>query len=328
MTRLRRPLGFGLLAARPGAHRSERLGFRQQETIQTPFISVIIPVYHNAGGLALCLRALGKQSLPPERFEVIVVDNGPDLEPDRLLADFPDLRLIQEPRPGSYAARNAGLQVARGDLLAFTDSDCIPDRDWLAEGSQALLSSGAGAVGGPIDVFFARPGRPTTVELLTAVLSYDQPGYIARQGFAITANLFTCRDVMARVGPFDARLRSAGDLEWCARLRQTGYRLALAERARVAHPATRSLPAWITRVRRQTGGLHQLRRRQPARPAELWRFLVEDLRRNADYIKRTVGHPACSEPAVLARSLALIALTQQIVLLERLRLSLGGTPVR
>ncbi|MEM8761253.1 MAG: glycosyltransferase family A protein, partial [Pseudomonadota bacterium] len=103
-----------------------------------PGISVIIPVFNDAGGLARCLDALARQT-DAAPFEVIVVDNGsdPPLDPATLPA-LPSLRLIRETAPGSYAARNAGIAAARAAILAFTDADCRPRPDWLAAGHAAI----------------------------------------------------------------------------------------------------------------------------------------------------------------------------------------------
>jgi len=106
--------------------------------MQHPFVSGIVPVYNDTSRLVLCLDALEHQSCPTERFEVVVVDNGPrpSLEPP--IADFRQSRVGHEPRPGSYAARNRGTRSARGRILAFTDADCIPARNWIHTGVGAL----------------------------------------------------------------------------------------------------------------------------------------------------------------------------------------------
>src|SRR5690606_25863401 len=93
--------------------------------------SVIIPVYRDWYRLQLCLNALSHQSFPRDSFEIIVVNNDPmDIAP----VDFKlpiNAMLLVEAKVGSYAARNAAIAVAQGAVLAFTDSDCIPEQDWL-----------------------------------------------------------------------------------------------------------------------------------------------------------------------------------------------------
>src|SRR5665213_2521504 len=109
-------------------------------------VSVIVPVFNHKAELKRCIAALAAQTFPRDRFEVIIVDNGPaDGSAVRLdelaaaLSEFPHAQALQQPLPGSYAARNLGLSVATGDILAFTDDDCIPQPDWLACGVTCLV---------------------------------------------------------------------------------------------------------------------------------------------------------------------------------------------
>ena len=115
-----------------------------------PRVSVVIPVRNRAPGLRQCLAALEGQSFPRAEFEIIVVDNGStdDLEGARRL--FPAVRWLQEVAPGSYAARNGGLRQAAGEIIAFTDADCVPDAGWLREGVAALTDGSATVVGGEV----------------------------------------------------------------------------------------------------------------------------------------------------------------------------------
>ena len=107
-----------------------------------PFVSVIIPVLERYEALGGCLRALAGQSYPPDRIEILVVDNGriPRAE-EALGGGRGPVRFLHEPVKGSYRARNRGLREARGSIYAFTDSDCIPDRDWIRRLSVNLMGA-------------------------------------------------------------------------------------------------------------------------------------------------------------------------------------------
>jgi glycosyltransferase involved in cell wall biosynthesis len=96
-----------------------------------PFVSVIIPVYNDVERLVLCLEALGKQTYARDRFEVVVVDNGSTSTIRPVVEAFPYCVAAFEAQPGSYAARNRGIAVSRGEIVCFTDADCVPSEGWI-----------------------------------------------------------------------------------------------------------------------------------------------------------------------------------------------------
>lgn len=94
-------------------------------------VSVIVPVHNEARYLGDCLDALLCQELSSTDFEVIVVDNGSTDGSRSIVQQRERVQLLDEPQRGAYSARNRGLHAARGELVAFTDADCVPRRDWL-----------------------------------------------------------------------------------------------------------------------------------------------------------------------------------------------------
>src|SRR6188472_748784 len=105
----------------------------------TPVVSVIVPVRKNVEGIRTLLARLSAQTLPRDRFEVVIGDDGS--HPGTLSAITPAsgwVRLTRGPRLNSYAARNRAVAAAKGKVLAFCDSDCLPARDWLERGMAAL----------------------------------------------------------------------------------------------------------------------------------------------------------------------------------------------
>jgi glycosyltransferase involved in cell wall biosynthesis len=115
-----------------------------------PFVSVIVPVLNGESCISDCLRSLLQLEYPRERLEIIVVDNGSTDGTLELVRRFP-VRLIHEYKPGSYAARNAGVRLAKGEILAFTDADCIVESNWIQEIVIILEHTGAQAVIGVAD---------------------------------------------------------------------------------------------------------------------------------------------------------------------------------
>lgn len=294
-----------------------------------PFVSVVVPVYNDEQSLRSCLAALREQTYPRERFEVVVVDNAStdDLRP--IVAAFPGFRLEREDRPGSYAARNQGIASSKGQILAFTDSDCLPDPGWIEAGVRALETRPrCGAVGGRIEMVARDPQRITPFDLHDLVWGMPQRVYVERYGLAATANLFVHRSVFDRIGTFDASFKSCGDCEWSFRCEAAGIRLSYADEARIVHPTRSSLGEFVRRRRRITGGYHQLTpilaRSYPDKAFEIPRTLRHSLHR----IRRSLSHRRLGT----VRSKLAFACVELILygvnLTEGWRLRLGGSPTR
>jgi glycosyltransferase involved in cell wall biosynthesis len=229
-------------------------------------ISVIVPVRDAAATLGDCLDGLAAQQLGGVDIEVIVVDNGSRDGTPQLARDHPlRPRVISEPRPGSYSARNAGLAVAQGKAVAFTDGDCIPRPTWLAHGLRALQA--AHLVGGRVRPRLST--APTRWERFDAGHHVDQRKYVEVLGFGATANLFVRHEVFDRIGCFDGRLRSGGDREFCIRATAAGFRLAYAGDVEVTHRSRRTARETWNLHRRLGVGLRDLSRRGMQPPA--WR---------------------------------------------------------
>lgn len=221
------------------------------EAATKPRISVLIPVYRDWAGLDLCLAALAAQTWPADDFEVLAISN--DVEPPPALSR-PGVQLLHEPRGHSYAARNAGLAMARGEVLAFTDADCCPEPGWLAAGWAALqANTEASLVGGNIRIAVTQRNVATDYDESFAFKQAET----VRNGGSVTANLFVKRAVFDAVGPFNAALQSGGDFELCRRAKQSGFKIIYAADAVVQHPARDSLAALFRKNRRVAGGFRR-----------------------------------------------------------------------
>ncbi|MGH8872822.1 MAG: glycosyltransferase [Acidimicrobiia bacterium] len=220
-----------------------------------PIVSVIIPVYNDADRLAQCLVALDEQTYPKDRLEILAVDNGSEDDVTSVVEQFEGVRLLREPRPGSYAARNRGIREAKGEVIAFTDADCVPSPTWIERGVWHLTEDpGIGLLGGRIDVTAADPENPTGVELCDIMTSFQQKRFIEDLHFAATACVFTRMSVLDRVGPFNEELMSGGDREWGVRVHASGLRLHYADDVVIGHPARKSLRQLYTRSKRLHAG--------------------------------------------------------------------------
>ena len=228
---------------------------RGQGSALGALVSVVVPVFNDFDRLASLLRALEVQTWPRAALEVLVVDNGSSGDIRPVLAPFEFVRLLVEPKPGSYAARNRALREVRGDVLAFTDVDCLPHPEWLEQGVEALRRAGPSSIaGGRVEVVPEDAARETWAEEFEIALGFPQRLYIEQKHYCATANLFTTPDVFARVGPFNDTLKSGGDQEWGRRAHAAGVRFVYAEGALIRHPARRTLGELLRKRARLVGG--------------------------------------------------------------------------
>lgn len=202
------------------------------------FVSIIIPVYNDSQRLTTCLKSLENQTYPKELYEVIVVDNNSEEDIKSVVNQFNQAEITHESHRGSYAARNKGISIAKGNIFGFTDSDCIPAPDWIKNGVEKLLQiPNCGLVAGEVELFFKNPQKPTVFELYDSMNFLRQKHYIENYHFGATANVFTFKDVFEEVGLFNCELKSGGDSEWGKRVFAAGYTQVYADDVVVAHPA-------------------------------------------------------------------------------------------
>ncbi len=244
-----------------------------------PFVSTIIPVLNDPERLQLCLEALENQTYPKHLYEVLVIDNGSDESIEPVVRQFKQAKMLVETALGSYTARNQGILQAQGEVLAFTDADCIPHSDWLEKGTEHLLSvPNCGLVGGKIQFFFKNPNRPNAAELYDQFFFLQQEYYLEHQQFAATANVFTYKQVFEQVGLFNSTLKSGGDREWGKRVFAAGYAQSYAADAAICHPARDSVKQLQKKVTRVARATYHLNRHRPNFPLLILKFILSDLK--------------------------------------------------
>lgn len=218
-------------------------------------ISVVVPVRNAAPMLPACLRALGE--LHPAPHEILLVDNGSSDESPELLRSFAAARngsgvvvkVLEEDRRGASAARNRGLFASSGDVVAFTDADCRPARDWLARLREPFGDETVAAVAGRVEA----ETSSSTLELFSALYTlrlFDESSrherWTPRRGGFPTANLAVRREIAVRLGGFDGEVVLYGeDYDFCARLYAGGGVLEYTPRAVVTHHHRERLAALL-----------------------------------------------------------------------------------
>ena len=250
-----------------------------------PRISVVIPSYARPALLRRCLAALSAQTLPREHYEVIVVDDGSPLPLDDVAAACRgplDLTLLRQRNAGPGAARNRGAAIARGELLAFTDDDCLPDRGWLEAMARQHAATPADLLGGRVvnhdpDNIYAEASQFILEGAYRYYAPHPGPGqFFASNNMAVPAAAF------ARLGGFDETFRVASeDRDLCARWNASGRALRLVEGALVRHAPRLGLARFARQHFNYGRGAfryHQARTgREPQRTVQAltahWRFL-------------------------------------------------------
>jgi glycosyltransferase involved in cell wall biosynthesis len=221
-----------------------------------PAVSVIVPAHNASAGMPRLLEALAAQTLD-DAYEVIVVDDGSTDATSEHVQRRPWVRYLRsDEQQGSYAARNRGVELARGDVIAFTDADCVPLATWLERGLEALTAD-VDLVAGRID--FELSERPSVAAIVDSIRFLDQEHYTSL-GFGATANLLVRRSAFEKVGSFNASLRSGGDQEFGLRATAAGARIRYASQAIVMHESRDTLRAIARKSYRIGRGLASHRR--------------------------------------------------------------------
>jgi glycosyltransferase involved in cell wall biosynthesis len=201
----------------------------------TPFVTVIVPVYNNATQMIKCITALISQT-----YEIIIVDNGSSDNTPDTIRQFPVTFLTEDNIQSSYAARNKGLRHARGNIVAFTDSDCIPCENWLKEGVTGIQSYNADLVGGSVRFSFSQ--KPSGSEIWDSITNMQIEQNISTRSVAKTANLFVRKEVFNNVGYFPQDIKSGGDVIFTQKATSMGYKLVYIPLAEIIHPARNLYP--------------------------------------------------------------------------------------
>lgn len=216
--------------------------------------SVIVPVYEQWNLVSSLLCCLGAQAYSEELFEILLVDNGSNdfCPPDSV---SPNVRIFKCDVRGSYAARNHGIAHARGEWLVFTDADCLPDENWLAEMAGAIQSGGVCKnllIAGSVEVV-GEARHPSVYEVYDMVRGIPQALYVSR-GYAATANLAAPRELIDKLGGFNHKLYSGGDADFCRRALSVGCDIKYVAAAKVRHRVRANWESVATKARRVKGG--------------------------------------------------------------------------
>ncbi len=212
-------------------------------------VTVVVPTYRRPRPLRACLEALAEQTFP-EPWEVVVVDDGspepPEPDVERLVADR-GWRLVRQANAGPSAARNRGVQEARGEFVAFTDDDCLPDPTWLQVLVGTARERPKALVGGTTFNGLSRDFFAATSQLIVDLV-YEHFNADPDDGYFLASNNILCaRERFLEVGGFDETFPRAGaeDRDFCDRWRMKNWPIVWRPAARVEHRHAQNLRQFV-----------------------------------------------------------------------------------
>lgn len=232
-----------------------------------PAVSIIIPAHGRPAATRACVMSLLALDYPPERIELIVVDDASDPPLAPALAGLPVRLLRQETNIGQSAARNLAAGAARGALLAFIDNDCVADPAWLRTLVPHIDSPAISIVGGRV---LAPPpdGPVAAFEAVRSPLDMGacggEVGHAEAVAYMPTCNLVVRRDVLLTVGGFAAEMRLGEDVDFIWRVLRAGGRARYVPEATIIHDHRVQVGALLRRRAAYGSSEADLQRRHPA----------------------------------------------------------------
>ena len=209
------------------------------------FLSVVVPTHNRKDYLRKCLEALGDQSYPGDRYEIIVVDDGSTDGTKETLAEasksITNLRYFSQPQGGPAKARNLGIEKAKGPIVLFTGDDCIADSRLLEEHNKSHRKNRNVAVLGHVDW---HPDLEVTpfMDYIGRTFQFCYPRIEEESScvsfcFFYTSNISVHKDIFSRTGLFDEDFKDAAfeDTEMGYRIWRAGFRIVYNRRALTYH---------------------------------------------------------------------------------------------
>ena len=197
-----------------------------------PRVSVVIPCRNDAATLPRVLEALGRQTYDRQKTEILVVDNGSADDSLHIARTFP-VRLLEEPVPSAYLARNRGIAAATGDYVLFLDADTIPEPAWIERLVAAAVESDSWLAGGRIESVVAKPTLGSAL-LATSRSAEKRREMVEKLGRLSGGNMLVARAAFDKYGLFRP-LQSGGDGEFSERANPGHRPIPYVESAVVVH---------------------------------------------------------------------------------------------
>jgi len=212
-----------------------------------PEVSVVVPAYRAAQEIRHCVQALNRQTLPRQRYEILVTDDGSGDGTAASAREAGADRVLILPHQGPAAARNTGVEAARGEIVLFTDADCEPSPEWLermiAPFADPRIMGTKGTYRTRQCMLMAR------LVQLEYEIRYQRMASQSRIDFIDTYAAAYRRALLLQCGGFDPTypIPSAEDIDLSFRLARAGHWLVFVPEAWVWHRHPTTLPVYLAR---------------------------------------------------------------------------------
>jgi|GEM_PF-184557 len=218
-----------------------------------PFISIVVPAYNCENTIEKCLDSLIQISYP--LYEIIVIDDGSTDKTPKLLKRYKDLTVITTKNKGPSHARNLGIKRAKGDFIAFTDSDCIVSEDWLGELLKGFIHENVAGVGG--DQISPNDETPLgkTIQQFMKTVGFvsdymKTAGKLVRTKHNPSCNVLYKKAVLLEAGMFDEKLWPGEDVEIDLKISRLGYHFYYNPKAVVFHYRPQTVRSFYKMMKR------------------------------------------------------------------------------
>ncbi len=231
-----------------------RKGFLKQKGVAAipndRSVSILIPVRNRPQNIKECLGSLMQLNFPKDKLEIIVVDDAStDNTPD-VVSQFPVHLISLKNNMQAPFCRNLAARNSKGDILAFIDSDCLADRQWLLELIPAFKDSSLGAIGGLVDSFYSDSGLERYEKVKSSLYKGTWPKRSTETDpffYVPSCNLLVRRGVFLRLDGFNETLVVGEDVDFCWRLQKQGFHIEYRPVGKVYHKHRNRIPSFFKR---------------------------------------------------------------------------------
>lgn len=199
-------------------------------------ISVIIPVYNGQNVISNCLKALLNQNYPKNKYEIIVVDDGSTDDTVEIFSKFKKVRLIKQKHSGPAVARNFGASKSKGDILLFTDADCVQPKDWVRNMIEPFKDEEIAGVSGTYKTL----NKGSLIARFAGYEIEERHKSLSKKRFLDFIGTFSAgyrKKIFQKYGGFDTSFATSSgeDPELSFRMHKAGFKMVFQPKAFVYH---------------------------------------------------------------------------------------------